>query len=147
MKPILLLLLSMVLFSCSSEDDMTKADSRLEFVKDGNFNDENRSLANQNFSISNQSELENTFADKESFLSYFDENPINFQQDILLIATDEVRNTSGYSIDILFESENETTLVFKIQNNSPEGSMVTLPLLIPYQVKKIPKTNKEIIFQ
>jgi hypothetical protein len=58
-----------------------------------------------------------------------------------------VRNTGGYSIDILFESENETTLVFKIQNNSPEGSMVTLPLLIPYQAKKILKTNKEIIFQ
>ncbi|WP_257984689.1 PrcB protein [Psychroflexus sp. MES1-P1E] len=137
----------MVLFSCSSEDDNAKADSRLEFVKEGNFNDENSSLANRNLGISRQSELENTFADKESFLSYFDENPINFQQYILLIATDKIRNTSGYSIEILFESENETTLIFKMQNNSPEGSMVTLPLLIPYQVKKIPKTNKEIIFQ
>ena len=137
----------MVLFNCSSEDDNAKADSRLEFVKEGNFNDENSSLANRNLSISRQSELENTFADKESFLRYFDENPINFQQYILLIATDKIRNTSGYSIEILFESENETTLIFKMQNNSPEGSMVTLPLLIPYQVKKIPKTNKEIIFQ
>lgn len=72
----------MVLFSCSSKDDNAKADPRLEFVKDGNFNDENSSLANQNFSISSQSKHENTFADKESFLSYFDENPINFQQDI-----------------------------------------------------------------
>jgi hypothetical protein len=147
MKPIFLLLLSIAIFSCSSDDDDARADSRLEFVKDGNFNDENQSLANRNFTISSQSELENTFADKESFLSYFDENPFNFQQDILLIATDEVRNTGGYAIDILFESENETTLVFRIQNNSPEGSMVTLPLLIPYKVKKIPKTNKEIVFQ
>jgi len=44
-----------------------------------------------------------------------------------LIATDEVRNTGGYSIDVLFESKNKTTLVFKIQNNSPEGFMATLP--------------------
>jgi|AntRauTorcE11897_2_1112592.scaffolds.fasta_scaffold12005_3 hypothetical protein len=147
MKPVFLLLLSIALFSCSSDDDDARADSRLEFVKDGNFNDENQSLANRNFTISSQSELENTFTDQESFLSYFDENPINFQQDILLMATDQVRNTGGYSIEILFESENETTLVLRIQNNSPEGTMVTLPLLIPYQVKKIPKTNKEIIFQ
>jgi hypothetical protein len=82
MKYILFLLLSIVLLSCSSDDDDARADSRLEFVKDGNFNDENSSLANRNFSISSQSELENTFADKESFLSYFDDNPINFQQDI-----------------------------------------------------------------
>ncbi|MFO7744551.1 MAG: PrcB protein [Psychroflexus sp.] len=146
MKNFVLLVLSFFLISCLDDDDML-VNSDLELVKEGMFNFENENLAEQNWLISSQSELESTFSEEPEFLNLFQENPFNFETHVILISTDEIRTSGDYSVNIQFDGETENEVFFKIQYNSPDGGLVTLPVYIPYQAKKYPVTNKTIQFR
>ncbi|MFO7744721.1 MAG: PrcB protein, partial [Psychroflexus sp.] len=92
------------------------------------------------------SELESKFSLEPNFLGYFQKNPFNFDTHVMLIASDKVRTTGGYSVDIQYDGENENNIFFKVKINVPKG-LVTFPVLIPYQVKKFPKTEKTLKFR
>ncbi|MBZ9779484.1 PrcB protein [Psychroflexus sp. CAK8W] len=146
MKNFILLMVSFVLFSCSNEDDML-VNSDLKLVKEGVFSSENENLAEQNWLISSQSEFESTFSEEPEFLNLFQDNPFDFETHIMLISTDEIRTSGGYSVNIQFDGETQNEVFFKIQYNSPEDGLVTLPVYIPYQAKKYPVTDKTIQFR
>ena len=118
----------------------------LEVVLDGSFNHKNESLASRRWVISSQSELESEFSMEQNFLNFFQRNPFNFDTHVMLIATDKVRTTGGYSVDIQYDGKNEERFFFKVKISIPEG-LVTYPVLIPYQVEKFPKTNKSLKFR
>lgn len=149
MKYSALLVLCILLVCCSGSKVSTSQSTNaqdLQFVIDGSFNHEHESLANKRWVISSQSELESTFSMESNFIDYFKRNPFDFETYELLVATDVVRTTGGYSVNIQYDGEDKDTIFFKVKINSPEG-MVTFPVLIPYQVKKFPKTNKSIKFR
>jgi hypothetical protein len=148
MKISVILLVSLLLINCSSDNiDTNFENSKLEFVSDGGLNYENDGLANKNWVISSQSELESNFSIDPEFVDSFQDPLFNFNTHVMLIATDEIRNTGGYSLDIQFERERGNTIYLKVEKGSPDGPIVTLPLSIPFQVKKYPKTNMTLSFE
>ncbi|MFD0932510.1 PrcB protein [Psychroflexus salinarum] len=148
MRYISLILLSIIFAGCrsSKNDNPNYKAQDLEVVLDGSFNYQNESLASQRWLISSQSELESKFSLEPNFLGYFQKNPFNFDTHVMLIASDKVRTTGGYSVDIQYDGENENNIFFKVKINVPKG-LVTFPVLIPYQVKKFPKTDKTLKFR
>lgn len=148
MRYISLILLSIIFAGCGSSknDNPNYKAQDLEVVLDGSFNYQNESLASQRWLISSQSELESKFSLEPNFLGYFQKNPFNFDTHVMLIASDKVRTTGGYSVDIQYDGENENNIFFKVKINVPKG-LVTFPVLIPYQVKKFPKTEKTLKFR
>jgi len=138
-----MLMLSM---GCTNDDDTTSNSSDLELIKEGIFSANNEILAKQNWIIESQSELETVFSNEQNFLSYFQENPFNFNTHVMLISSDEIKTLGGYSVDIQVDRETETMIFLDVLYNAPQGTLVTLPVYIPYQVQGYPKTEKSIQF-
>jgi hypothetical protein len=64
----------------------------------------------------------------------------------MLISSDEIRTSGGYSVDLQLERETESSVIINVIYNPPQGSVVTLPVYIPYQVKQYPRTEKSFQF-
>jgi hypothetical protein len=146
MKFIFILLILILSFGCSQDDDANSNSTALELVKEGRFSFENEALAKHNWIIESQSDLDSIFSDEQNFLTYFQENPFNFNTHMMLISSDEIKTSGGYSVDIQIDRETETFIFLNVNYNSPQGSLITLPVYIPYQVKQHPKTEKSIQF-
>jgi len=72
---------------------------------------------------------------------------IDFSENILIVLIDKVRNTGGFSIDIDKIELEENKLIVKVKHSGPKPTdMVTMSIEQPFQVIKINKTNKEIVF-
>ena len=94
--------------------------------------------------------------DWKSFLSKIDttnkvsetfENAIDFSKEMILVVVDKVRNTGGYSIEIIEAIGEGDNLLIKVKTESPKPTdMVTTAIVQPYHIIKVNKTKKEIKF-
>lgn len=92
----------------------------------------------------------------KSFLSKIDttnkvsetfENTINFSKEMIIVAVDKVRNTGGYSIEIIETIEEGNNMLIKVKTEAPKPTdMVTTAIVQPYHIIKINKTKKKIKF-
>ena len=91
-----------------------------------------------------------------SFLSKMDttnkvskafENAIDFSKEMVLVCMDKVRNSGGFSVEIMEAVKEADTLLIKVQSKGPKPmAMVTAVMIQPYHIIKIKKTNKRIKF-
>ncbi|WP_026302632.1 hypothetical protein [Psychroflexus tropicus] len=146
MKNLILITILILSIGCTNDDDTITNSPDLELIKEGIFSAENEILAKQNWIIESQSELETVFSNEQNFLTFFQENPFNFNTHVMLISSDEIKTSGGYSVDIQVDRETETIIFLNVLYNTPQESLVTLPVYIPYQVKQYPKTEKSIQF-
>jgi hypothetical protein len=92
----------------------------------------------------------------KSFLSKIDgtnkvsktfENAIDFSKETIVAVVDKVRNSGGFSIEIMEAIKEGDTLLIKVQSQGPKPmAMVTAVMIQPYHIIKINKTNKKIKF-
>ena len=91
-----------------------------------------------------------------SFLSKMDttnkvskafENAIDFSKEMVLVCMDKVRNSGGFSVEIMEAVKEADTLLIKVQSKGPKPmAMVTAVMIQPYHIIKIKKTNRRIKF-
>ena len=91
-----------------------------------------------------------------SFLSKMDttnkvskafENAIDFSKEMVLVCMDKVRNSGGFSVEIITVVKEEGTFLIEIKARGPKPmDMVTSAIMQPYHIVKIKKTNKNIKF-
>lgn len=92
----------------------------------------------------------------KSFLSKMDttnkvsktfENAIDFSKEMVLVCMDKVRNSGGFSVEIITVVKEEGTFLIKVKTIGPKPmDMVTSARMQPYHIVKIKKTNKNIKF-
>lgn len=92
----------------------------------------------------------------KSFLSKMDttnkvsktfENAIDFSKEMVLVCMDKVRNSGGFSVEIITVVKEEGTFLIKVKTIGPKPmDMVTSAIMQPYHIVKIKKTNKKIKF-
>ncbi|WBX75204.1 protease complex subunit PrcB family protein [Tenacibaculum ovolyticum] len=72
---------------------------------------------------------------------------VDFSKSTLIVLIDKVRNTGGFDIGVEKISIQERKLIINVKHAGPKPTdMVTMAIEQPFQVIKINKTNKEIIF-
>lgn len=77
--------------------------------------------------------------------SSFTTTNINFQTHIIIAVFDELRGNPGWIIEIESIIENENNIVVDVINLNP-GSIQS-SMRQPYQIVRIPITNKPIVFE
>jgi len=75
------------------------------------------------------------------------ENAIDFSQDMIIVCIDKVRNTGGFSIEVIDIVNEGDTFLVKVKSTGPKPmDMVTSAIMQPYHIVKISTTSKEIKF-
>jgi len=75
----------------------------------------------------------------------FSETNIDFSSYIIIAVFDEVKMYGGHSIDITSITENDINIIVKVENILT-GDLIAV-ITQPFHIVKIPKRNKEIIFE
>ena len=75
------------------------------------------------------------------------ENAIDFSRDMIIVCIDKVRNTGGFSIEVIDIVNEGDTFLVKVKSTGPKPmDMVTSAIMQPYHIVKISTTSKEIKF-
>ncbi len=75
------------------------------------------------------------------------ENAINFSKENIVVAVDKIRNSGGFSIEIIEVVKEGDRFLVKVKSKGPKPlDMVTSAIIQPYHIVKINKTNKKIKF-
>ncbi len=135
--------------SCSITDNPTNS---IEFTQIGKGNLYGNGLENidkQNLVISDDNAwraLLSKINTVNNVSDEFTETNIDFSKFIVIASFDEVKTSGGYSIDITKITEGEGNIFVTVKNISNNGNATTV-MTQPYNIVKIPKTNKSIIFE
>lgn len=140
----------LMLVACSESSD-TNASTNLAFVEIAHSNlygSGDDSLVDQNLVIQNETEWNNLMTQIDAFgnISDVNETEIDFLEYTVIAIFDEIRESSGYDKRILKIAQGEETIIVTIVYESPSG-IVTYPILQPYHIVKIVKTDLPIVFQ
>ena len=145
----LLILTSLFAFGCSTPNDYSNmADVDSELIAKGNLSGiDTEAISNQYFSITNQTEWENFISQIDvtnEVSSGFSEQNIDFSEYVVIAVIDQVRNTSGYSIDLEISTNYEKIFIrSNLSSPSPDAVVATV-ISQPYHIVKIAKTNLPI---
>ncbi len=150
-----ILVLGIVLASCSKEDEISindlynNSDFELTTISKNSLfgaGEENIDLSTL---IINNAEKWNSLVEKmnttNSISDSFSETDIDFTKYTIIATYDKVRTTNGYEIEIKNASIKNSTLTVTIAQKSPErGDKVSTSIEQPYHIVLLPKvlTNK-----
>ena len=139
------LILSLILVGCVENEEggfISLSKGNLFGAGEEGFEKENIIISNSDEWNSFLSKIDTTNKVSDTF-----DNSIDFSKESVCIAMDKVRNSGGFSIEILeVVNEGETTII-KIESIGPKpGDMSTMAMIQPYHIIKINKTKKKIKF-
>lgn len=148
--PLKQLFLIIILFqlSCSSNEDGPNRNINFSIIGQGQlYGNGIENIEKSNLIIENATswnDLIDRMNTTNNVSGNFTETDINFSQFQIIAVFDKIYNTGGHSIDIIQIAENERHLMVKIGNllTGNDSQVLTQP----FQIVKIPKTEKEIIF-
>ena len=149
-KNILIILLSIFVLSCSSDDDnseMTNIESTL-IAKDNLYGNGAEGITQRNLIISDQTAWNDLIAQMNSVnivSDNFTETDINFSEYKIIAVFDEIKRNGGHSLelDIISNSEN---IIVNITDLAPEGDATTV-ITQPFHIVKILNSDLPIIFE
>ena len=145
---ILILFLILLSSGCSNEDDMQTVIYPSPIGK-GDLNGSGKEgIQQQNIVISDTAawnELKIKMDSYNNVTGSFTETEINFSEYIILAAFSELRPLGGCSIEIKNVLEYSGGINVTIENFVPKAGVAEETQ--PYHIVKIPKTNKQIVFE
>ena len=145
MKLVVTILFSIMLTSCPNKNQRG-------LQEEGSFASLYKGRMNGSENIKENNKVITSDNEWQYFLSTLniDKNNIpvvDFSKSTLIVLIDKVRNTGGFDIGVEKISIQERKLIINVKNAGPKPTdMVTMAIEQPFQVIKINKTNKEIIF-
>jgi hypothetical protein len=80
-------------------------------------------------------------------INFTDETEVNFENEMVLAVFMGMKNSGGYSINIVEIVEKDELIEVMVEENVPgEDDMVTMAITYPGHIVKIEKTDKPIVF-
>ena len=151
MKDLIFLLALTFIVGCNKNDDeFIPLTISPTLIGHGNlYGNGQEKITKQNLIITSNkawTELMTKINSANSETDSFIETEIDFSNFILLAVFDEIKMNGGYTIDITGVVENKNDLTVTIRNLSPNGAVYTV-ITQPYDIVKIPKTEKRIVFR
>ena len=132
----LILIITLILFSCNSNDNETVRNVNFSLIEQGQLygngaeNIEKSNLIIQD--ISSWNDLIDKMNTVNNVSDNFTETDIDFSQYLIIAVFDEIYNNGGHSIDIVSILENENNISVKIDNlmTGDASSVITQPFHI-----------------
>ena len=149
-KNVLIILLSIFVFSCNSDDDnseMVNIESTL-IAKDNLFGNGDEGIIEQNLEITDQKTFDNLISQMNTVNNVsdsFSEIDIDFSQYKVIAIFDEIRENGGHSLELNIMSNSENIIV-NITDVVPEGNATTV-ITQPFHIVKISNSDLPIIFE
>jgi PrcB C-terminal len=135
--------------SCSISDNPSNSIVLTQIGQGNLFGNGQENISKQNLVILD----DNTWRNLQSKMNAvnnvsdeFTETNIDFTKFTVIASFDEVKTSGGYSIDITKITEGESNIFVTVKNISNDGNATTV-MTQPYDIAKIPKTYKSIIFE
>ena len=145
MKTIITIIFSLLLVGCpkNGEGGFTS------LSKGSLFGNGAEGFKKENIVISSKEEWKSFLlkVDTTNKVSKTFENTIDFSKEMVIVCIDKVRNSGGFSIEIIEAVKEGDTFLIKVKTKGPKPlDKVTSVMMQPYHIVKIKKTNKKIKF-
>ncbi len=155
MKPIFLIFLLVAFVSCQSDEIAPETSKDITFTKNldfsvvaqGNLNG-SENIEKSNLIIQNNTSWEgliNKMNSVNNVSNKFIETNIDFSRYTIIAVFDEVYGNGGHSIDVITVKENDFNVIVKL-DRLLKGNLASV-ITQPFQIIKVPKTAKQIIFE
>jgi hypothetical protein len=151
-KIVLIMAAVFLFFSCNNNDDEPFTPINIEFdvIGSGNLLGAGaEEILPGNYVVNNQSDWNLLLNKMNSFYSSttsdFTTNNINFQTHLIIAVFDEIRTNPGRTIGITNIIENQNSINVTVLPVGPGGAQNQITQ--PYQIVRIPITNKPIVFE
>jgi hypothetical protein len=145
MKIVITILFSLLLVGCPKNEE-----GGFTSLSKGNlFGNGAEGFKKVNIVISSKKEWKSLLSkfDTTNKISKTFENAIDFSKEMILISVDKVRNSGGFSVEIIEVVKEGSAFLIKVKTIGPKPmDMVTTAIMQPYHIVKIKKTNKKIKF-
>jgi hypothetical protein len=145
MKTIITIIFSLLLVGCPKNEE----GGFTSLSKGSLFGNGAEGFKKENIVISSKEEWKSFLlkVDTTNKVSKTFENTIDFSKEMVIVCIDKVRNSGGFSIEIIEVVTESDTFLIKVKTEGPKPmSMVTSVMIQPYHIVKIKKTNKKIKF-
>ena len=145
MKIVITILFSLLLVGCPK----TEEGGFTSLIKGNLFGNGVEGFKKVNIVISSKKEWKSLLSkfDTTNKVSKTFENAIDFSKEMILVSVDKVRNSGGFSVEIIEVVKEGSAFLIKVKTIGPKPmDMVTSALMQPYHIVKIKKTNKKIKF-
>ncbi|GGD20982.1 protease complex subunit PrcB family protein [Flavobacterium orientale] len=136
--------------SCSNNDDepFTPINIEFEVIGSGNLTSMEE-ITPGNIVINNQNDwnilINNMNSINSDTTNSFTTTTIDFQTHLIIAVFDEIRMNNGFLISVANIVENQNNLTVDVIQSNP-GSIQSV-ITQPYQIVRIPITNKPIVFE
>ena len=149
-KKVLIILLSIIAFSCNSNDDnseIVNIESTL-IAKDNLYGDGAEGIVEQNLVISDQMTWNSLITQMNSVNNVSDsfaETDIDFSTYTIIAVFDEIKGNGGHSLefDIIVNSDN---IIINVTDLAPGGNATTV-ITQPFHIVKITNSDLPIFFE
>lgn len=145
----ILLILTIALISCSSNNDNLNKNVNFSLIGQGQLHGNGaENIEKSNVVIENTTSW-NDLIEKMNTVNNvsdnFTETDIDFSQYLIIAVFDNIYSNGGHSIDIISIVENEINITVKVDKLMAGDD--TQIITQPFHIVKIPKTEKPIIFK
>lgn len=134
--------------SCSKTDEDLNPINFTAIGQNNLFGNGRENIVQQNFTISDSKSWNELMAKMNAVNNNsegFTETNIDFANFMVIAVFDKIYGNGGHSIDIIKITENENKIIITIDNVLKGDA--TAVMTQPYQIVKIRKTNKLILFE
>ncbi|MFT6959490.1 MAG: hypothetical protein ACJA17_000583 [Polaribacter sp.] len=145
MKTVIIIIFSLLLVGCPKNEE----GGFTSLSKGSLFGNGAEGFKKENIVISSKEEWKFFLSkmDTTNNVSKTVENAIDFSKEMIIVCIDKVRNSGGFSIEIIEAVTESNTFLIKVKTKGPKPmDMVTAVMMQPYHIVKIKKTNKKIKF-
>ncbi|NGX84303.1 hypothetical protein G3A46_08250 [Aequorivita sp. KMM 9714] len=149
MKNVLIILLTILVFSCNTDDD-TKIVSIQSILisKDNLYGNGGEGINKQNIVITDDGVWNDLITQMNTINNVsdnFSETEIDFSEYTVIAVFDEIKGNGGHSLELNITSNPENIMV-NITDLAPNGNATTV-ITQPYHIVKIKKTVLPIVFE
>ncbi|MFA7446467.1 MAG: protease complex subunit PrcB family protein [Flavobacteriaceae bacterium] len=154
-KIFLTVILSMMLMSCSSDDNESFSSQNMEFSTIARFVIGNTPFLDnsesQNIIISDSANWEDFLVDLEYHLGYSIDSinidsSVDFETYQVISVFDQIRPTGGFGISVISVIENQNNIIVNLETSYDDGITFQMPIQ-PFHIVKIPKSDKPVVFE
>lgn len=148
-KNIVILLLIVFAFGCSSDEELETGNVEHELIGKGSlYGDGEEGISKENLIIEDQDSwitLINKMDTSNVVSDSFTETDVDFTEFVIIAVFDEIKFNDGYNLDLEITTDSESVFVKSIDGFT--NGNLALVIIQPYNIIKIPKTDLSIVFQ
>ncbi|BDD04247.1 protease complex subunit PrcB family protein [Aureibacter tunicatorum] len=147
MRNLLLMLMSVMLLSCSDSQTQSKNFTAVDIAQGNLLGAGEEGIQQENVVIKDEkswNELLKKMDKVNDVSSHFSRQKVDFNKNMIIASFEGVKSSGGYGIALKVKPDSDKIIV-EVKRISPEG-MASMQMTQPYHIIEIPKSNLPVEF-